>query len=193
MIKTKRQEQKELTRQKIIDAAFRIYARQGFAAPTSLIAKEAEVSHGSVFAHFPTSESLQIQVLAQFAEEVGGRLHNLSLKRGNITAILYGHIDVLAKYEVFYARLISELSALPDAAKTEIISLQSIVSRHFCIAIEQEEEGAIKEVPFYMLFNTWIALIHYYLQNRDLFAPGGSVLTLRRDELVNSFAELIVK
>lgn len=72
--------------------------------------------------------------------------------------------------------------------------MQSTMSLHFSIAIEQAQQaGTVKNIPLHMLFNTWLGLLHYYLQNGDLFAPGKSVLKQRRDELVNSFIALISK
>jgi len=43
----------------------------------------------------------------------------------------------------------------------------------------------------YIIFNTWLGLIHYYLQNSELFAPGASVLKQQGNELVKHFLELI--
>lgn len=194
MAQTKRQEQKEFTRQRIMDTAFRLYAVKGFSTTTNIIAQVAGISHGAVFVHFPTREDLQIHVLERFAREIGDKLHNLSATGGGISELLHAHISVLEEYEQFYTRLISEISSLPDETRTILISLQSTMSLHFGIAIEQARQaGTLKDIPLHMLFNTWISLLHYYLQNSDLFAPGASVLKNRRDELVNNFIELISK
>ena len=189
---TKRQEQKELTRQRIVDTAFRIYAVKGFSAPTNIIAQEAGVSHGSIFVHFPTKEALQLHVLERFAKEVGDKLHSLSTMSEDISELLYAHIRILQKYEAFYKKLILEMASLPDETREILISLQSIISWHFSIVIEKSQKaGLIKKIPLHSLFNTWIALLHYYLQNADMFAPGASVLERCRDELVNTFISLI--
>lgn len=193
MIGTKRQEQKEITRQKIIDTTFRLYAIKGFSTPTSIIAHAAGVSHGAIFVHFPTKEVLQLRVLEQFAKEVGYKLHILSAM-GDISELLHAHISVLEEYEPFYKKLISEISSLPDETRTILVSLQSTISLHFSVTVEKARQtGIVKDIPLHMLFNTWIGLLHYYLQNSDLFAPGESVLKHRRDELVNSFVTLISK
>ncbi len=189
---SKRQEQKELTRKRILETAFRLYADSGFATPTNIIARQANVSHGAVFVHFPTREILQLKVLERFAEEVGEELHNLSITGCGIADLLSAHIDVLTKYEAFYSKLISELSSLPDETRLLLVTLQSAMSHHFGEAIEQmHKAGTVKDIPLHMLFNTWLGLLHYYLQNRDLFAPGASVLKSRRDELINSYVKLI--
>lgn len=194
MAQTKRHEQKELTRQRIMDISFHLYSVKGFSTPTNIIAQEAEVSHGTIFVHFPTREVLQLHVLERFAQEVGDKLHNLSTMGSDISELLQAHISILEEYESFYKNLILEITSLPDEARMILISMQSTMSLHFSVVIEQaQQSGTIKDIPLHMLFNTWIGLLHYYLQNSDLFAPGASVLKHRRDELVDSFVELISK
>lgn len=194
MPQTKRQLQKEITRQRIMDTAFRLYEEKGFSVSTNSIAQEAGISHGAIFLHFPAKEILQTQVLEQFAKEVGEKLHHLSSANKSIAQLLQGHIQVLKDYEAFYKKLISEISSLPKETRKLLLSMQSVMSWHFRIGIEQAQNaGTIKNLPLHLLFNTWMALLHYYLQNADLFAPGSSVLEQCGDELVNSFMLLISK
>ncbi len=189
---TKRREQKELTRRRIMDTAYHLYALNGFSAPTNIIAQEANVSHGAVFVHFPTREILLLKVLERFAEDVGEELHNLSIAGCGIADLLDAHVGILEKYEAFYSKLISEISSLPDETRLLLVTLQSVMSHHFGEVIERMRmDGSVKDIPLHMLFNMWMGLLHYYLQNRDLFAPGASVLKSRRDELISSYVKLI--
>jgi hypothetical protein len=41
------------------------------------------------------------------------------------------------------------------------------------------------------MFNTWVGLINYYLMNRDLFAPGESVISRYGQRLVEHYMNLI--
>ncbi|WP_353097644.1 TetR/AcrR family transcriptional regulator [Tissierella praeacuta] len=194
MVQTKRQEQKEFTRRRILDTAFRLYEVGGFSMPTNVIAQEAGISHGTIFVHFPTKKSLQLHVLERFAKEMGNKLHHLSAAGNNISELLHAHINVLKEYEQFYKTLITELSSLPDETKTILLSLQSTISLHFSVAVERgQQTGTVKDIPLHVLFNTWMGLLHYYLRNSELFAPGASVLDRRRDELVDGFIALISK
>ena len=188
----KRQERKVQTRRKILDTAFRLYGTGGFSTPTHIIAQETGISHGAIFVHFPTREALQLQVLEKFTREIGDKLHELSKTGGKISELLYVHIGVLEEYESFYKKLISEISILPDETKTLLIGLHSVMSFHFGEVIERERRnGRVKDIPLHILFNTWLGLLHYYLQNSDLFTSEKSVLKDRKDELVNNFMLLI--
>ena len=59
-------------RNAILDAAVRVFARQGLSAPTSLIAKEAGVANGSLFTYFATKielfNALYLELKAQMAQ-----------------------------------------------------------------------------------------------------------------------------
>ncbi|MDR2698484.1 MAG: TetR/AcrR family transcriptional regulator [Candidatus Methanoplasma sp.] len=190
----KRQLQKEATRERILRTAAAVYSERGFATPTNVITQEAGISHGSLFVHFSTREDLQISVLERFAQEVCDELHDLSVNNGSVEEMLRAHIGVLKNYELFYRNLVSETALLPRETRTLLVSVQSAMSHHFGTAVEQgQRNGTVKDLPLHMLFNIWIGLLHYYLQNGDLFAPGSSVLEQCGDELANSFSKLISK
>ena len=184
--------QKAQTREAIIAAAFKVYSEHGFSAPTTLIANEARLSHGSIFVHFPTAGNLLTCLLEIFSEEINTELHSLSEAGNDITELLSMHLCVLIKYEAFYKRLVTEAVYLPEEAKNTFIIIQSTVSIHFFQALEQEiQAGKIKNVPFHMLYNTWLGLVHYYLLNGELFAPRDSVLKRHKDSLIQCFVALI--
>ena len=192
-MKTKRQIQKEATRKLILDTAYQVYADEGFSATTNKIAKAANVSHGTVFVHFPTVECLIICLFERFGSEINEHLHILSEKDESLETFLEAHINVLIRYEDFYKRLISEINSLPQEAKYVFINIQSVVSFHLNQVIERDKEKkAIKDIPMHIIFNSWLGLIHYYLTNNYLFTAG-SVLTEHKDELILNYIKLIKK
>jgi len=188
----KRKQQKAQTRDRIIAAAIKVYSERGFSAPTTIIADEAQVSHGSIFVHFPTVESLLLCLLDGFSKDISSEIHSLSGYENDIKKLLEIHIDTLIKHEDFYKRLVTEAVYLPEEAKNTFIAIQSTLSIHFLEVLETEiSKGEIKSIPFHMLFNTWLGLVHYYLLNGDLFAPGESVLTQYKGTLIECFLSLI--
>jgi len=189
---SKRQIQKLNTRRKIIETSYRVFAEKGFSVPSSLIAKEAGVAHGSVFVHFPTMNDLLVSVLSDFGQKMGASLHELS-KSESVEAFLREHLRVLEKYETFYSRLISEKNILPKEAKSTYAAIQSAAAYHFSNVVEQEiNKGTVKKAPVHMLFNTWLGLVHYYLMNRDFFSgPDESVIERYGPELLTTYLKLI--
>ncbi|MDP4092339.1 MAG: TetR/AcrR family transcriptional regulator [Bacillota bacterium] len=193
MKETQRQKQKSQTRKQIIEAALKQYAKTGLIkTPTIEIAKSAKVSHGTIFAHFPTQDVLLTEVIEEFGFRVNKRLHELVEGKSTVEEILKAHLEGLTEYEDFYIRLVSESRLLPPQAQDTVIMIQSAISHHLSRAAEIEmSEGKLKKLPLHMVFNGWIGLIHYYLTNHDLFSPGESVLKRYGQELTAYYMALL--
>jgi len=191
MPSSKRQQQKENTRKKIVKAAYQIYSQQGFTATTATIAEESGVSHGTIFVHFPSVNELLIYLIQVFGDTLAVELHALS-ESNSVKELLIAYLDVLAKHEAFYIRLISERSLLPEDVQMIYANILSTVAFHFNKVIEREiDKQTVKRIPVHMVFNTWIGLLHYYLLNKDFFSPETSLLERYGSELIEVFLELI--
>jgi len=191
-----RSEQKGRTRSRILEAAIRVLARDGlFAATTLDIAKEAQVAHGTVFAHFPGREDLLCAVIDEFGRRAAYRLHLLAQARRGVKEVLAAHLRGLTDNEKLYVRLITEGRLLPQAARMSLVMIQSAVSLHLGVAVEAEtRKGLLRPMPLHLLFNTWIGLVHHYLVNADLFAPDGhSVLKRFGTALIDHFYSLVLR
>ena len=195
MAETKRELQKKLTRNKLIETAIKLFGEKGILATrTSDVAKEAEVSHGTVFAHFSTQEELICSVIDEFDNRICGKLHELVDTNSSLVDILRAHIKGLTEFESFYTRLVIERTMLPESANASYIAIQSTISFHMGIAAEREiKEGKLRDIPLHLIYNTWIGLIHYYLTNEDLFSHDGSVLAKYGEDLINHYIKLISK
>lgn len=189
---SKRQRQKEETRNRIVQAAFALYALQGFCTTTNEIAKAAEVSHGTIFVHFPTREDLLLCVIESLGEELCTSLHNLTETSASILDVLYAHVRAIAAHELLYTRLITERNILPPLAQNTLIIIQSTVAFHLSKVLDLEKDkGIIKDLPNAFLFNTWLGILHYYLTNQTLFTPEGSVIKALGSELIRNYFDLI--
>ncbi len=177
-----------------MNAAFDRFARDGLAAArTSDIAVEAGVSHGAVFVHFPSREDLLEAVVDELGTRVARRIHELSESGAGVKELLEAHVQGLAEFEPLYARLVMEESVLSPRAKSAVVMIQSAISFHLSQAVERESAaGVIRDMPFHLLFNTWIGLVHHYVSHADSFAaPGQSVLKRHGPALVEHFYGLI--
>jgi AcrR family transcriptional regulator len=183
--------QKAATRERVLAAAARLFAARGFAATrTADIARAARVSHGAVFVHFPTRESLVEESIEAFGRSIMMRTHELARGRRGLRDVLQAHLAGLREHEAYYSRLIAEEPLLPVAARNTLIGIQSALSTHVAKAAARDA-GRLRELPLHLLFNTWIALLHYYLAHRDLFAPAGSVLSHNGQELLEHMMTLV--
>jgi len=193
MPESQRKKQKLQTRNRLIETALEQFAKNGLAATrTSDIAEAAQVSHGTLFAHFPTREALIDEVIEEFGSRITRRLHELVVGSCGVREALEAHLKGLREYEEFYTRLISEAAVLHDGARNALIMIQSSISFHLIQAAEREiKAGRLMEQPVDLLFNTWVGLIHYYLMNRELFSPGDSVIEKHGRRLTDHYLKLI--
>jgi len=179
-----RREQKVVTRDRLVNAAMALFARKGIVNTTTAdVARSIRMSHGVVFLHFPRRDDLVIAVIDEF----GRRLH-AEFRH----AVLQAHLRVLAEFEPFYARLVTEAPMLPPKVRSTLMMLHAAVSYELFMALERERKaGRARKFPRPLLFNTWIGLVHHYLVNRDVFATGNSMIAEQGETLVNHFMSLV--
>lgn len=190
-----RKEQKAQTRRLILEAAIIEFGRSGFEKTAiSDIAKRADVSYGNVFAHFETKEELFSKVIEEFGQKMTSRLDELSQVGAGLRSVLSTHLKIVSEFEDLYSQTVAKSFTLPDFAQTAIVGIQSAISHQISIAAKTDiDRGKVKNVQIHMLFNTWTALVSYYLTNKQFFAPNGSVIELKGNEILDFFMLVLEK
>ena len=193
MEKITRKEQKENTRVGLISQAENLFASKGISnTSTADIAKSLKVSHGTLFVHFPTREDLIKGVVDEFGERLSIALGQKLSSDLKLKALLKAHLLVLADFEDFYMRLISESQSLPPHIRSIVYSMNASLSYRFYRAAKVEmDAGLIKKMTQIQFFNTWMGLVHYNIMNRDLFAEKTPILNEVGSELIQHFLNLI--
>src|SRR5271168_3448484 len=188
-----RREQKVVTRDRLVNAAMALFARNGIVNTTTAdVAKSIRMSHGIVFLHFPRRDDLVIAVIDEFGRRLATEFRQAFEHDLGLRAVLQAHLRVLAQLEPFYARLVTEAPMLPPKVRSTLMLLHAAVSYELFSALERERKlGRARKIARPLLFNTWIGLVHHYLVNRDMFANGGSVIAEHGEILVQHFMTLI--
>lgn len=185
--------QKADTRRRILQKAKLLCARRGFARTRTLdVARAARVSHGSVFVHFPSREDLITAVVSEMALEITDALHALASEGASLREVLAAHLECLAEREDQVRWLLVDGPVLPEGFRLAWLGLQSAISFHVSQAAERDmAAGRVRRLPLHLVFNTWIGLVHHYVMNRELFAPGQSVLRAHGRMLLAHFLALV--
>jgi hypothetical protein len=63
--------------------------------------------------------------------------------------------------------------------------------RFYSAAKQLMATGSIKKIDQATFFNTWMALLHYQIMNRDLFSEKKPILTETGEEILRQFLLLI--
>lgn len=193
MEKITRREQKENTRAGLVHEAERLFAAKGISNTTTAdIAKSLKVSHGTLFIHFPTREDLIKAVVDEFGERLSMALGQRCSADLKLRELLKAQITVLADFEDFYMRLISESLALPPHIRSIVYAMNASLSYRFYRAAKVEmDKGLVKKMTQVQLFNTWMGLVHYHIMNRDLFSEKIPILNEVGEDLLRHFFHLI--
>lgn len=193
MEKISRKEQKERTRAGLVAEAEELFAAHGISSTTTAdIAKSLKVSHGTLFVHFPTREDLIKAVVEDFGERLSSALGKRCADDLVLKDLLKSHLVVLAEFEDFYMRLISESQSLPPHIRSIVYSMNASLSYRFYRAAKNEmDRGLIKKMTQVQFFNTWMGLVHYNIMNRDLFSEKTPILHEVGNELLKHFLNLI--
>src|SRR5262245_40051773 len=194
---TARQLQKAATREKVVESALELFAKQGIVeTKTADIAKAIGMSHGVIFLHFPKRDDLVIAVIDEFGRRLAGELRRAMEggpeQHAELKGVLQAHLRVLEDFEPFYARVVTEAPLLPPVIRSTLLALQMAVANRMRIVMTREHAaGQVRVKPGPLLFHTWIGLVHHYLVNRDLFTNGGSVIAAKKAELIDHFMSLV--
>jgi TetR/AcrR family transcriptional repressor of acrEF/envCD operon len=184
-----RQKQKQQTREKLLKVAFEEFSTTGLLATKTLdIAKSAHISHGAIFSHFPSKEALLLAVINEFGMQLGMQFQR-QMKQGTIEAVLTVHLNVLEQWEPFYRQLVICGPHLPENIRTAIFNIQSGIAYYLEKALQNQLFAS--QAPIHLILNSWLGIVHYYLANRDLFCPNGSVLAAKGKELIDFFIKFL--
>ena len=194
MVKLTRKEQKEKTRAGLVGEAETLFARKGISITTTAdIAKSLKVSHGTLFVHFPTREDLVLAVIDNFGKKLSEEL-NRKLISQNLEELLAAHLQVLSMFEDFYLHLICESQFLSPKVRSIFYSMNSAISyKIFNAAKDRMKNHDLKKMNQAQFFNTWIAILHYNIMNRDLFSDKKPILKHQSKSILNHFLTLIKK
>src|SRR5258708_15592387 len=131
-----RQEQKVVTRDRLVNAAMMLFARKGITETTTAdVAKSVRMSHGVVFLHFPTRDDLVIAVIDQFGRRLSAEFRQAFEHDLGLRAVLQAHLRVLGELEPFYARLATEAPMLPAKVRSTLMLLHAAASYELVAAL----------------------------------------------------------
>lgn len=190
---SRRSVQRQATKTELVRAALRVVADKGFAnTTTAAVARETGKAHGTVFVHFPTRDALVIEMVNEIGSIISARLTAIPSDAMGLSDILDAHLAALADQEVYLCRILQEAIGLPPSARALLFALQSGVAAKIGKGLARDVANGLAR-PFdpVALSNMWIALTNHYLINRDLFAPGGSVIARHGDALKSQLLAVV--
>jgi AcrR family transcriptional regulator len=126
--KLKRQRAKQLTRDKVLDMAERVFIKTDFKASTLNIAKNASVAHGTIFFHFKNRDELILSVVRRLVLTVTEKLYVAYVDSENLEGFLAAHFQVMRTHWRLIKALLSGFSDFNEDVKQEVIALLAVAN-----------------------------------------------------------------
>lgn len=199
-----RKRNSELTEKKIMEAALKLFAEQGYAGtPTSQIATEAGVSEGTIFKYFPKKKDLLSQLLIWF---VSKQSHTILVKpleaifeenkeaepKVLLKAIIKDRMELFDKMAPFIKVLLNEMQYHPELREIfldKILSEIKIYSEkllsHF------DKSGKARALPPFLVMRSFMGGTALMIFQRK-YLPELSSTEMNLDEETDIFIDIFL-
>ncbi len=166
------------TRERIIDAAQAIFARDGFVgAKMQEIADKVGIQRPSLFYHFKNKEALFVAAHEQVFARIEPVFRESLAPNGDpfvqLDRVSRAVLAVMAE-EPDFARMVARTSVDRHPAAVEIVRtyLQPLVDLSVGFVRDGQRRGVFADIdPFFFTLNSWGAALIYFIA-RDLLAPN---------------------
>jgi AcrR family transcriptional regulator len=161
-----RQERSERRRERILDAAFTVFSRRGYReAGVDEVGRQAETSKGGVYFHFPSKESLFLELLRTTADRLVGKVERAiagiedPVERADVA--LRTVLEVFAGHRTMARLFLIDAVGAGSAFQAE---LQRLHERFSALIAEQlaaaVEEGSIPPVDTVVAATAWFGALN---------------------------------
>ncbi len=165
------------TRERIIDAAQAIFARDGFVgAKMQEIADRVGIQRPSLFYHFKNKEALFVAAHEQIFAKIEPVFRESLAPNGDpfvqLDRVSRAVLAVMAE-EPDFARMVARTSVDRHPAAVKIVRtyLQPLVDLSVAFVRDGQRRGIFADIdPFFFTLNSWGAALIYFIA-RDLLAP----------------------
>ncbi|MCC6847463.1 MAG: TetR/AcrR family transcriptional regulator [Deltaproteobacteria bacterium] len=165
------------TRERIIDAAQAIFARDGFVgAKMQEIADRVGIQRPSLFYHFRNKEALFVAAHEQVFAKIEPVFRESLAPNGDpfvqLDRVSRAVLAVVAE-EPDFARMVARTSVDRHPAAVKIVRtyLQPLIDLSVDFVCEGQRRGVFADIdPFFFTLNSWGAALMYFIA-RDLLAP----------------------
>jgi len=186
-----RLEQKQLTRDNIIEKTTLLLEEKGFIKVSSKdISKSCGVSQGTIFLHFKTKNNLLNTILASnvsmLEKEITERCN------ANLDPLLFVRyfIDAITEYEAILSRAYKDYYYLEDSLQKQIDDLGTLIKNRFFDNLKSNRSTTISIIDAFTLIDAFISQIKQYLLEKNVYSRTNSVMKQRRGRIMKLYRML---
>jgi AcrR family transcriptional regulator len=189
-----RQERSERRRERILDAAFTVFSRYGYReAGVDEVGRQAETSKGGVYFHFPTKESLFLELLRTTADQLVGKVERAMdgiedpVERADMA--LRTVLSVFGGHRTMARLFLMDAVGAGDAFRSELQRLHERFSSLIAAQLEAAvEEGSIAPLDVEVAGSVWFGALNEVVMRWLMNEPQG-----RLEDAYGPLRELLLR
>lgn len=183
-----RSESKKKTHNLILEKTALLLDKKGFLNISSKeIAKECNVSQGSIFLHFKTKENLLNMILSNNIIIFENSLKNSLLPELKSDVFLKKYLDLLILNEAFLSRAYMDLPYLQEALSKNIINLETTTKNLFFENIRKNKNKKFNIVDTFISIDAFFSQIQKNLVEKDIHEISNSIIRQRRGKIIKLY------
>ena len=185
---TRREREKAMHRQEILEAAKRVFARKGFAGATiDEIAQEAEFSKGAMYIHFENKEDLFLSLIHERLDDMEQRLEEVVERSTEPEAKIRDLAETLLTFfgedQAFYQIVASEMPRLEGEKIAQFRVCMKERYLHCFDPVQKVMEdavsaGVLKPLDPRLLAANLLGIIHSLVVQWSLAGARGQVMDI---------------
>lgn len=190
-----REENKQNTRQKILEGAKQEFIINGFLNTKTIdIAKRAGIAHGTLFFHFINKDKLIIEIIDKELYGITGELYDLLNDTNNFEELLSRYLDFLEKEEGFFSTIARELPFYSAELRRQIFFRESATRNYFYGALEEGiKKEFFKNLDITYILDLLFGSINYYLSLNEVFGYKNKIIKIKKEVIKKNILKLLKK
>jgi AcrR family transcriptional regulator len=183
-----RSESKQKTHDLILRKTALLLDKRGFLNVSSKrIAKECNVSQGSIFLHFKSKENLLNTILLTNIVNLETKLKDSLLPELKCDTFLKKYLDIIIVNESFLSRAYMDLPYLPEKLSKNLISLETTTKNLFFENIRYNKKNKFSIVDSFISIDAFFSQIQKNLLEKEKFTKSNSILRERRGKILKLY------
>lgn len=186
-----RSDLKEKTRNLILDETALLLDNKGYLKVSSKeIARNCDVSQGSIFLHFKTKENLLNTILIANIDGFESELKKMCDSKSSKEIFLKNYLDVVTRHESFLSRAYKDLPYLSEALSKNIVGLETLTKNLFFDNLRQNPNKKLSIVDSFISIDAFFAQIQKNLLEKETYSNSNSIIRQRRGKIVKLYRTL---
>lgn len=184
----RREESKLKTRALILEKSKSLMTRMGvMGLTTAAIAGECGIAHGSIFQHFGDRETLVNTVLEEEIKRIAQDIESICIPNADLKGLLESYLEVMSLEEDFLGMVYRELPFLPEGVQRNMVALEAVLRNAFFMSLQDALRGRMDDRELTLRMDAFFSTVQRYLALKQLYSPGGKVMTTRAGDIRKLF------